>query len=141
MDTLQSNIQLVMGNRAKQMDIAKIEERITELKNKMIGFVEENARCGADNTDFDEHYAKISAELKELQKIKTQYTEQQARQDSFQRRIEDMKKFLNATECKLSNFDNQLVRQLIQSIKVMSREKILIRFKSGLEMEQELSKK
>lgn len=67
MDTLQSNIQLVMGNRAKQMDIAKIEERITELKNKMIGFVEENARCGADNTDFDEHYAKISAELKELQ--------------------------------------------------------------------------
>ena len=104
-DTLQSNIQLVMGNRAKQMDIAKIEERITELKNKMIGFVEENARCGADNTDFDEHYAKISAELKELQKIKTQYTEQQARQDSFQRRIEDMKKFLNAADCKLSNFD------------------------------------
>src|SRR5690554_471750 len=82
-DTLQSNIQLVMGNRVKQMDIAKIEERIAELKKEMIGFVEENARCGADNTDFDEHYAKISAELKELQEIKTQYTEQQARQDSF----------------------------------------------------------
>ena len=92
-DTLQSNIQLVMGNRVKQMDIAKIEERIAELKKEMIGFVEENARCGADNADFDEHYAKISAELKELQKIKTQYTEQEARQDSFQRRIEDMKKF------------------------------------------------
>ena len=40
---------------------------------------------------FDEHYAKISAEMKELQEIKTQYTEQQARQDSFQQRIEDMK--------------------------------------------------
>lgn len=141
MDTLQSNIQLMMGNRAKQMDIAKIEERITELKNEMIGFVEENARCGADNTDFDEHYAKISAELKELQKIKTQYTEQEARQDSFQRRIEDMKKFLNTADCKLMGFDNQLVRQLIQSIKVVSKDKILIKFKSGLEMEQELATK
>jgi len=95
----------------------------------------------ADNTDFDEHYAKISAELKELQEIKTQYTEQQARQDSFQRRIEDMKKFLNTADCKLSGFDNQLVRQLIQSIKVVSKDKILIKFKSGLEMEQELAKK
>ena len=141
MNTLQSNIQLVMGNRVKQMDIAKIEERIAELKKEMIGFVEENARCGADNTDFDEHYAKISAELKELQEIKTQYTEQQARQDSFQRRIEDMKKFLNTADCKLSGFDNQLVRQLIQSIKIVSKDKILIKFKSGLEMEQELSKK
>jgi len=140
-DTLQSNIQLVMGNRVKQMDIAKIEERIAELKKEMIGFVEENARCGADNTDFDEHYAKISAELKELQEIKTQYTEHQARQDSFQRRIEDMKKFLNTADCKLSGFDNQLVRQLIQSIKVVSKDKILIKFKSGLEMEQELAKK
>lgn len=92
----------------------------------MIGFVEENARCGADNTDFDEHYAKISAELRELQKKKTQYTEQEARQDSFQRRTEDMKKFLNTADCKLSEFDNQLVRQLIQSIKVMSKDKILI---------------
>ncbi|WP_190014150.1 hypothetical protein [Geosporobacter subterraneus] len=77
-------------------------------KKEMIGFIEENARRGSDNTDFDEHYAKISAELKELQKIKTQYTEQQARQDSFQRRIEDMKKFLKTADCKLSEFDNQL---------------------------------
>jgi site-specific DNA recombinase len=43
-DTLQSNIQLVMSNRAKRMDIARIEERIAELKKEMIGFVEENAR-------------------------------------------------------------------------------------------------
>lgn len=109
-DTLQSNIQLVMGNRVKAMNIAKIEERIAELKKEIIGFVEENARCGADNTDFDEHYAKISAELKELQKIKTQYTEQEARQDCFHQRVEDMKKFLNAADCKLTRFDNQLVR-------------------------------
>jgi len=52
-----------------------------------------------------------------------------------------MKKFLNTADCKLSGFDNQLVRQLIQSIKVVSKDKILIKFKSGLEMEQELAKK
>jgi site-specific DNA recombinase len=110
MNTLHSNIQLVMSNRAKRMDIAKIEERIAELKKEMIGFVEENARRGSDNTDFDEHYAKISAELKELQKIKTQYTEQETRQGCFHQRVEDMKKFLNTANCKLMGFDNQLVR-------------------------------
>jgi hypothetical protein len=52
-----------------------------------------------------------------------------------------MKKFLNTADCKLSGFDNQLVRQLIQSIKVVSKDKIIIRFKSGLEIEQEIATK
>lgn len=139
--TLKSNIQLVMGSRAKRMDIAIIEERIAELKRELIGFVEENAKCGSDNRDFDEHYAEISAELKALQKAKRQYGEQEARHDSFHRRAEDMTKFLSTADCKISEFDNQLVRNLIENIKVISKAEIIIKFKSGLEMEQALTEK
>ena len=139
--TLKSNIQLVIGSRSKLVDITEVEERITELKKEMIALVEENAKRGADNMDFDDHYAEISAELKALQKKKKQYTEQEARQDNFAQRVEDMKKFLVTTDCKIKGFDNQLVRQLIEGIKVISKNKIIIQFKSGIQVEQVLSQK
>ena len=40
--------------------------------------------------------------------------------------------------CQIPEFDNDLVRRLISTIKVESREKLLIQFQSGIVMEQEI---
>jgi len=46
----------------KDIGLNGIDERIVELKKEMMAFVEENAKRGADNVDFDEHYAEISVD-------------------------------------------------------------------------------
>ena len=40
--------------------------------------------------------------------------------------------------CQIQEFDNDLVRRMISTIKVESSEKLLIQFQSGIVMEQEI---
>lgn len=47
-----------------------------------------------------------------------------------------MQKFLGDKNYTMTELDNELVRRLIQCIKIMSEDKMVITFKSGIEMEQ-----
>lgn len=49
-----------------------------------------------------------------------------------------MDAFINQSTCQIPEFDNDLVRRLIASIKVVSAEKLVIQFQSGIVMEQEI---
>ncbi|KJR46051.1 Site-specific recombinase [Desulfosporosinus sp. I2] len=136
MDTLTSNLQMIMGKHAKVMDIPAMDKRLDELKTEMLALVEKNAKSRFNNVDFDEAYEKIAAERKQILRERNEYTEQQAYHDTYRHRVNEMKKFLGDVNCAMTEFDNDLVRRLIQSVKVLSKEKIIITFKSGLEMEQ-----
>lgn len=48
--------------------------------------------------------------------------------------------FLQNQSCNIPEFDNDLVRRLVSSIKVVSAEKLIIQFQSGIVMEQEIRK-
>lgn len=50
-----------------------------------------------------------------------------------------MDAFIRESTCQIPEFDNDLVRRLIANIKVVSAEKLLIQFQSGIVMEQEIS--
>ena len=58
--------------------------------------------------------------------------------DNYEQRLKDMDSFLQQQTCQISKFDNDLVRRLISNIKVVSAEKLLIQFQSGIVMEQEI---
>lgn len=49
-----------------------------------------------------------------------------------------MDTFIKGITCQIPKFDNDLVRRLIASIKVVSAEKLIIQFQSGITMEQEI---
>lgn len=136
---LKENVTLVMSNRAKRFGISHVDGQIVALQKEMFRYVELNAKRGADNQDYDENYAKISVEVKTLQQKKKQHIEQEYLYKNYNQRVGDMTKFLGTANCKIQKFDNDLVRQLIESVKVISRYKLLIKFKSGIEVEQELS--
>jgi len=136
MNTLFINLQMVIGKQAKIMDIPAIDKRLEELKEEMLTLVAENAKSGINAMEFDEGYEKIDAERKKLLKEKNEYTEQKALYDTYHYRINEMKKFLGNRNCALAEFDNDLVRRLIRSVKVLSKDKISITFKSGIQMEQ-----
>jgi hypothetical protein len=127
---------MIMGKHAKVMDIPAMDKRLEELKTEMLALVEKNAKSRINNLEFDEDYEKIAVERKQILKEKNEYTEQQALHDIYRHRVNEMKKFLGDMNCAMTEFDNDLVRRLIQSVKVLSKEKIIITFKSDLEMEQ-----
>ena len=43
---------------------------------------------------------------------------------------------LNEADCSITDFDEVTVRQIVSNIKVMDKDRLLIRFKDGTEIEQ-----
>jgi len=56
---------------------------------------------------------------------------------SNKQRIDDITKFLDSRNG-ISQYDNELVRRLIQSVKIVSKEKIIVQFKSGKVVEKNI---
>ena len=54
--------------------------------------------------------------------------------------MEDMGCFLDKTDCVLTEYEDKLVRQLIQNINVVNARKIEVVFKSGITVEASLHK-
>ena len=68
--------------------------------------------------------------MKELQRQEIELAEKEKLKVNNAQRVKDMTEFLEANN-KIERFDNQLVRRLIQSVKVVSKEQVIIQFKSG----------
>ena len=58
--------------------------------------------------------------------------------ENTEARLNAMRERLCAVDLNLDAYDDMLVKQMVESVKVLSRERILIRFKSGIEMTMEM---
>ena len=54
------------------------------------------------------------------------------------KKLEDVEDFLDKTNCVLTEYDDKLVRQLIENINVVNARKIEVVFKSGITVEEML---
>jgi len=59
--------------------------------------------------------------------------------ENFQQRLDDMDACLKKTIYEVREFDNDLVRRLLQNIKALKDDLIEIQFKSGIVMNQRVS--
>lgn len=113
--------------------------QIEKLQSKMLVLIEENARQGAVTEDFDERYKVISEQINALKQKKLELVREQKMAENFQQRLDDMDACLKKTTCEVRDFDNDLVRRLLQSIKAVKNDLIELQFKSGIVMNQRVS--
>ena len=75
-------------------------------------------------------------QVEELNRIKAKITEKKSRQTEAQessQRIDDILAAIDKLKDTPIAFDNQAMRQIIECIKVMSKDEIVIIFKGGIE--------
>ena len=112
--------------------------RIVKRRHYMVALIAENARVGSYTDEFDERYRRIAEEITTLKEEQIEARRKKKLADSYEQRLKDMDSFLEKQTCQIPEFDNDLVRRLIASIKVVSAEKLTIQFQSGIVMEQEI---
>ena len=105
----------------------------------MVALIAENARVGSYTDEFDERYRKIAEEISTLKEEQIETRRKKKLADNYEQRLRDMDSFLQSQTCQIPEFDNDLVRRLIANIKVVSADKLIIQFQSGIVMEQEIS--
>lgn len=114
------------------------KELFYRVQEEMVALIAENAKTGSYTPKFDERYRTIAEEINVLKEAQKTARNEKRMADSYEQRIQDIDHYLSTSTCQIPEFDNDLVRRLISTIKVESSEKLLIQFQSGIVMEQEI---
>ena len=132
------NVIRVIGSYSGEQEPDEYDEKIKEKEAEMVALITENARVGSYTDEFDERYRRIAEEITILKEEQIETRRKKKLADSYEQRLKDMDSFLEKQTCQIPEFDNDLVRRLIASIKVVSAKKLIIRFQSGIVMEQKI---
>lgn len=76
----------------------------------------------------------LGLEIRRLRDEKQALQNEQASRQELKKRIDEMTDFLNEQSCELEEYDEQLVRRLIEKVTVFN-DKLIVEFKSGVEID------
>lgn len=132
------NVIRVIGSCGKKQEPDEYEDKIKAKQEEMVALIAENAKVGSYTPEFDERYRRIAEEINALKEEQAEVGRKKKLAENYEQRVKDMDAFIRNSTCRILEFDNDLVRRLIASIKVVSDEKLIIQFQSGIVMEQEI---
>ena len=121
---LEMNIVEVLSNDSSS-EVSEIDRRLGELQQELL-------RLANSKND----YTDLADEIYRLREERQAILVQDAECDGKRQRIEEMKAFLEEQADLPAEYNEQLVRRLIEKVTVFD-EKITIRFKSGVEIDVE----
>jgi hypothetical protein len=133
------NVIRVIGSYSTKNVSTEYDGQIEKLQGEMLALIEENAKQGSITEDFDEQYHRIAEQINDLKQKKLELVREQKMAENFQQRLDDMDACLKKTIYEVREFDNDLVRRLLQNIKALKDDLIEIQFKSGIVMNQRVS--
>lgn len=137
-ETFRENVIRVIGNYSTEGITTEYDDQIDVLQKQMLKLIEDNAKQGAVSEDFDEAYRYISEQINELKKAKIKLVQAQKQAENYKQRVEALDKAMITVNPKVREFDQELVKRLIQSIRVHKGMKVEIQFHSGIVMKQEV---
>lgn len=119
LEILQRNIETVLSHGNDQT-LADIEKRLKELQAELL-------KLAASNAD----YENVGNEIYRLRDEKQKALMESANRDEVKKRITDMGAFLQEQPTAITEYDEPLVRRLIEKI-IVYEDKFTVEFKSGL---------
>ena len=122
MPKLRANIEKVLGN-SNSVAIAAIDERIREKEKQLIKMTKSRQNCDA-----------LGDEIIELRDEKHQLQLDDANKEGTRAKLEELESFLSEQSAEVKEFNDALVRRLIESITVYDAH-FRVKFKSGIEID------
>lgn len=116
------NVIRIIGNYSIKEIPSEYDEKIDLLQKEMLGLIEENAKSGAITEDFDNDYKRISDEINQLKKAKLRLIQEKKQAHRYEERLDEMESTIKTVRPQVGEFDEDLVRRLIDTIKVNIRE-------------------
>lgn len=133
---LEASLSTALAGEGPELTIPAIEARLRALQERQVELVRLVTAQGVECTDYDQ-------ELQQIIYTKAQLTEQKAKLEragrestAFDRRVRKLAEALERDSGALSTFDEATVRQLVSGIRVLEKDRVLILFKDGIEVEQ-----
>ena len=125
LSTLQKNIATIF-NEENDNATDDLDSKLEELQQQLL------VQAKSKND-----YEDVADKIYRLRELKQNALVENAERERKRQRIAEMTDFLNEQSCELEEYDEQLVRRLIEKVTVYE-EKVNIEFKSGVEVDVEI---
>ena len=132
------NVIRIIGSYSAQAEPTEYDEQIEQLQQEMMKLIEDSAKAECADDTFDKEYRIIADEIKELRKKKAKVLQERHLAESYEQRLQEMSSYTKKINYLKREFDDDLVRRLLQTIRVISESKIEIQFQSGIVMRQDV---
>lgn len=122
LQALQNNIATILNG--------KNDNATDDIDGKLVDLQQQLLKQAKSKNDYNE----VANEIYRLRELRRNALVENAEREGKRQRIDEMTDFLNEQSCELQEYDEQLVRRLIEKVTVFD-EKLTIEFKSGFEID------
>lgn len=119
------------------MSLADIERRLEEIEPETMQIIIRTASTGRTDKDTELLRALVN-EAAVLKEKRAYLQEQQKNNAQAHQRIREIADVLKETPAEITEWDESLIRQLVEMVKVLSADRILVRLRSGVQIEQDM---
>lgn len=137
-EAFRKNVMRVIENYNVTDIETEYDDQIENLQNQMLKLVENDSKNKGFNDKIDNECKQISDKINELKTAKARLIQARTQAENYEQRIDAMDKVIGSVSHQIREFDQELVKRLIQSIKVYKNMKLEIQFHCGIVIMQEM---
>lgn len=119
------------------MSLVDIERRLEEIEPETMQIIIRTASTGRTDEDTELLRALVN-EAAVLKEKRAYLQEQQKNNAQAHQRIREAADVLKDTPAEITEWDESLIRQLVEMVKVLSADRILVRLRGGVQIEQDV---
>ena len=135
---MKATIGEAIGINGGSEEIALLTRRIDTLNKRMLDLVNETVAAGKDVESSEDEFKGISDQIEQLNRRIAAIQENVHKDGSRQARLEEIQSIIAKRSANETQYDDSIVRQMIECIKVHNDGKLTIIFGGGNEIEETL---
>lgn len=120
------------------MCVADIEQRMAEMEHRFQELFQKSRCEEGGYMKYAEEFGRINDEMSELKKQRSLLLEQEQNDSAVSQKISNAVSILRAGPSDITEWDESMIRQLVDEVRVLSEDRIRVRLRGGIEIEQQL---
>ena len=118
--------------------LTEIDRSLEELQGRFQALLEKVQECGGDFMSYQEEFTAINEQMTTLQTRRVQLLEAQQADLAITGRLQEAESLLAGTPAEITEWDEALVRQTVETVKVLSAHEILVCLQGGMEIREKV---
>ena len=135
---MKATIGEAIGANGGSDEIDLLERRIDALNNRMLKIVSESVENGIDAEENEDEFKRISDQIEQLNRRIEAIRKTAGSNEEWKKRLNRIQATIDQRETHCDTYDDAIVRQMIECVKVREGGRLTIIFGGGYEIEEQI---
>ena len=135
---MKATIGEAIGANGGSDEIDLLERRIDALNNRMLKIVSESVENGIDAEENEDEFIRISDQIEQLNRRIEAIRKTAGSNEEWKKRLNRIQATIDQRETHCNTYDDAIVRQMIECVKVCEGGRLTIIFGGGYEIEEQI---